>query len=108
MAPLGRVVDVAAEEAIDGRCGQETHIQAAVVAACQTGFTLIADQVRLDGNAVSDLVCLDGRMHGEDYASGLVAKDVIVLDHHGPNAAGVPEVDVRSVKGQDSRGTPTG
>ena len=94
MAPLGGVVDVTPQEAVDGGGGQEAHIQAAVVAACQAGFALVADQVGLDGDAVANFVGLHGGVDGEDDTGGFVAEDVVVLDDHGADAAGVPEVDV--------------
>ncbi len=53
VAPDGRVVDVSPQEAVDGRGGQETHVQAAVIAACEAGFALVADDVRFDGDAVA-------------------------------------------------------
>lgn len=53
VAPDGWVVDVSPQEAIDGRGGQETHVQAAVIAACEAGFALVADDVRFDGDAVA-------------------------------------------------------
>ena len=43
MAPDGGVVDVAAQQAGDGWRGEEAHVQAAVVAACQAGLAVVAD-----------------------------------------------------------------
>ena len=60
MTPLGRVVDVSSQEAIDGGCRQETHLQAAVVAAREAGFALIADEVWFDGDAVASFKVRDG------------------------------------------------
>ena len=94
MAPFGRVVDVSSQEAIDGRCGQETHLQAAVVAACEAGFALIADEIRFDGNAVAGLEVRHGGVRGQDHAGGFVTKDMCVRYDHGADASGVPEVDV--------------
>ena len=94
VAPDGRVVDVAPEEAVDGRGGEEAHVEAAVVAAREAGFALVADDVGFDGDAVAGLEVRDGRVRGEDYAGGFVAEDVGVCYDHGADAAGVPEVDV--------------
>ena len=94
VAPDGRVVDVAAEEAVDGRSGEESHLQAAVIAACEAGFAGMAGEGGLDGDAVADLEVGDGRVDSEDFASGLVAQDVCIFDDHGANAAGAPEVDI--------------
>ena len=97
VAPDGRVVDVAAEEAVDGRGREEAHREAAVVAARQAGFAVAADDVRFDGDAVADGEGRDGGVRGEDDARGFVAEDVRVCDDHGADAAGVPEVYVGSV-----------
>lgn len=103
VAPHGRVVDVAAQEAVHGRRGQEAHVEAAVVAARQAGFARVADDVRFDGDAVAGLEVRDGGVRGEDDAGGFVAEDVGVRYHHGADAAGVPEVDVRSAGWQGER-----
>lgn len=94
VAPDGWMVDVAAEEAVDGRGGEEAHVEAAVVAAGQAGFALVADDVGFDGDAVADLEVFDRGVLGDDDAGGFVAEDVIVCYDHGADAAGVPEVDV--------------
>ena len=99
VAPDGRVVDVAAEEAVDGRGGEEAHGEAAVVAAREAGLAVAADDVRFDGDAVAGAEGGDGGVRGEDDAGGLVAEDVRVCHDHGADAAGVPEVDVGSVVG---------
>ena len=96
MAPDGRVGDVAAEEAVDGRGGEELHALAAVVAAGEAGFAGVADETRFDGDAVADFQVGDGRVGGENDAGGFVAEDVGVFDDHGADAAGVPEVDIGS------------
>lgn len=97
MAPDGGVVNVAAEEAVDGRGGEEAHVEAAVVAACEAGFAGVADDVGFDGDAVAGAEVRDGGVRGEDDAGGFVAEDVRVCYDHGADAAGVPEVDVGSV-----------
>ena len=97
VAPDGRVVDVAAQEAVDGRGGEEAHGEAAVVAACEAGFAVAADDVRFDGDAVAEGEVGDGGVRGEDDAGGFVAEDVGVCHDHGADAAGVPEVYVGSI-----------
>ena len=97
VAPDGGVVDVAAQEAVDGRGGEEAHGEAAVVAAREAGFAVAADDVRFDGDAVARGEVRDGGVGGEDDAGGFVAEDVRVCHDHGADAAGVPEVDVGSV-----------
>lgn len=104
MAPDGRVVDVAAEEAVDGRGGEEAHVEAAVVAAREAGFACVADDVGFDGDAVAGDEVRDGWVRGEDHAGGFVAQDVRVCYDHGADAAGVPEVDVGSVGGGERVG----
>ena len=94
VAPDGRVGDVAAQEAVDGRGREEFHLFAAVVAAGQAGLAGVADQARFDGDAVADFEVGDGGVGGEDDAGGFVAEDVVVFDDHGADAAGVPEVDI--------------
>ena len=95
VAPHGGVVDIAAEETGDGRSGAEEDRVAAVVATGQARLALAADDVGLDGNAVADLEGLDVVVNGNNDASRLVAEDVVVLDNHGADAAGVPEVHIR-------------
>jgi hypothetical protein len=73
VAPDGRVVDVAAQQAGDGRRAAELDADAAVIFSCQAGLALAADDVGLDGDAVADAVSGDGGVFGDDYAGGLVA-----------------------------------
>lgn len=88
------MVDIPSQQAVERRRGEEFDVFAAVVAACEAGFAGVADDVRLDGYAVAGFQGCDGGVDGEDYAGGFVAEDVVVLDDHGADAAGVPEVDV--------------
>ena len=94
MAPDSGVIHVATQQAVEGGRRGEFDFFAAVVAAGETGFAFVADDVRFDGDAVADLEVRDGGMHGEDDAGGFVAEDVGVFDDHGADAAGVPEVHV--------------
>lgn len=96
MAPDGRVVDIATQETVDGRGGQEGDVFATVVPAGQTGFAGIADDVGLDGNAVADFEMGDIGGHGNDLACRFVAQDMVSGDNHRADTAIVPEVDVRS------------
>ncbi len=59
MAPDGGVVDVAAEQAVDGRRGEEAHLVAAVVAAHEAGLAGVAGEPGLDGDAVAGLEVRD-------------------------------------------------
>jgi hypothetical protein len=95
VTPHGGVVDIAAEEAGDGRSGAEEDRVAAVVATGQARLALAADDVGLDGDTVTDLERLDVVVDGNNDACRLVAENVVVGDNHGANAAGVPEVDIR-------------
>ena len=54
VAPHCGVGDVAAEEAVNGRGGEEAHVDAAVVAACEAVLAFVADEVGFDGYAVAD------------------------------------------------------
>ena len=97
MAPQGRMVQVAAEKTMEGRCGEELDVQAAIVAASKAGFAGMAYYVRLNGDAVAGLEMRDGGVHGDDNSCGLMAKDVSVFYNHGPNPSGMPEMDIRPV-----------
>lgn len=58
VAPHGWVLEIAAQQAGDGRGGQEENTLAAVVAARKAGLTFAADDVGFDGYAVAGLeVC---------------------------------------------------
>ena len=94
VAPHCGVGDVAAEEAVHGRGGEEAHVDAAVVAAGEAVFAFVADEVGFDCYAVADFEVGDGGVGGDYYTGGFVAEDVVVCYDHGANAAGVPEVDV--------------
>ena len=96
MAPDGRVVYIAAEQAVEGRGRGELHFFAAVVAAGEAGLAFVADDVRFDGDAVAHLEGRDRGVHGQDHAGGFVAENVRVFYDHGADAAGVPEVHVGS------------
>lgn len=96
MAPDCWVVDVAAEEAVDGWSGQKSHLYAAVIAPCEAGFAGVANDIWLNGDSVTGFEVRDGGVGGEDYSCGFMAKDVVVFYYHGANAAGVPEVNIRA------------
>ena len=95
VAPHGGVVDIAAEEARDGRSGAEKDRVAAIVATRQARLALAADDVGLDGNAVADLQRLDVVVDGNNDACRFVAEYVVVFNNHRADAAGVPEVNIR-------------
>jgi hypothetical protein len=95
VAPHGGVVDIAAQEAGDGRSGAEEDRVTAVVATSQARLALAADDVGLNGNTVTDLEGLDVVVDGNNDACRLVAENVVVFDNHGADATGVPEVDIR-------------
>lgn len=97
VAPHGRVVNVAAEKAGNGRCREEVDALASVVTASQTGLAGVADDLGLDGDPVADLDILDAGVDSNDLAGGLVAQDMIAFDDHGADATMLPEVDVGSV-----------
>ena len=90
------MVNVAAEETVDGWGGEELHLFAPVVAAGEAGFAVVADEAWFDGYAVAGGEVGDGGVSCEDDAGGFVAEDVVVCDDHGADGAGVPEVDVGS------------
>ena len=79
--------EVSAQQASDGRCGEELHAFAAVVAACEAGFAFVADDVWFDGYAVAGFERGDGGVDGEDCPSGFVAEDMGVFYDHGADAA---------------------
>ena len=94
MAPHCGVGDIAAEEAVNGRGGKETHVDTAIVATCEAVFAFVADKVGFDCDAVTDFKVGDGGVGGNYYTGGFMAKDMVVCYDHGADAAGVPEVDV--------------
>lgn len=59
MAPDSRVIDISAQKTVDGRRGQEPHIQATVVAAREAWFAVITDNVWFDGDTVAGLEVRD-------------------------------------------------
>ena len=94
VAPHCGVGDIAAEETVNGRGGEEAHVDAAIVATCEAVFAFVADEVGFDCYAVADFEVGDGGVDGYYYASGFMAKDMVIRHDHGANAAGMPEVDV--------------
>ena len=87
VAPHGGVLEVAAEQSGDGGCGEEFDRLAAVVATCQAGLALVADNVGLDRNAVASFEVGDGLVHSHYYAGRLVAENVRVFNDHGTDAS---------------------
>jgi hypothetical protein len=92
MAPDSWVIDISAEETRDWRGGKELNLFAAVVSASKTWLAFVADDVRLDGYAVSHFQMFDRRMDCQYDSCRFVSKNVCIGNDHGPNAAGVPEV----------------
>jgi len=87
VAPHGWVLEVAAEQAGDGWCGQKLNALASVVAACEAWLAFAADDVGFDGYAVAGLEVRDGFVAGHDCAGGFVAEDVGIFYDHGSDAA---------------------
>ena len=100
--------DVAPEQAIDRRGGEEAHASAAVVASREARVAGPADDVRLDGHAVARLKGCDGRVGCQNDACRFMPKDVCACYDHGADAAGVPEVNIRSVRGTLGHGNGCG
>ena len=67
------MIDITSQEAVEGRCGEELHLKTAVVAACEAGFTGVANAAWFDGNAVAGFEVFDVGCHGEDLACRFVA-----------------------------------
>lgn len=67
---------------------------ATVVSAGQAGLADTARNVGLDGDAIANLEVGNGRVDGDDITGRFVAQDVVALDNHGTNAAGVPKVNI--------------
>ena len=88
------MIDIAAKKTMNRRCGHELHIQATVIAAGQARLALIADSGRLHSNPISYFERLYRGMNRQDLASGFVTEDVVMLNHHGTDAAMAPKVDV--------------
>lgn len=66
VTPFRGVVDIAPEETGNGGSRQEEDMFATVVAARKAGLAGMAGNVGFDGDAVTGLEMLDGRVHGED------------------------------------------
>lgn len=96
MAPDGRVVDITAQETVDGRSRQERNVFATVVSSSETGFAGIADDVRLDSDTVADLEMGNIGGYSDDLASRFVAENMVAGDNHRADAAIVPEVNIGS------------
>ena len=79
---------------MDGRSAQEIHIFASVVSPCQAGLTLVANDSRFYGNAITNLEMCDGRVCSENDAGGFVAQYVVVCYNHGTDTALMPEVNI--------------
>ena len=86
VAPHGGVLQVAAEQTSNGGCGEELDRLAAVVAACQAGLALVADDVGDKSDAVADPEVRDGLVDSHYYTGRLVAENVCVLNNHRANA----------------------
>jgi len=97
MAPHSRVFEVTAQQAWDGRRGEEKHLVAAVVAACEAGLARMAWDVGLNGYTVAGLEMGDRRVCREDLGGGLVAEDVRVFDDHGADATLEIRCEVSSI-----------
>lgn len=52
------------------------------------------DLRRLDSHAVTDFEVLHCGMHRDNFASGLVTEDMIMLDDHRTDAAVAPEMHI--------------
>lgn len=87
VAPHRRVLEVAAEQACDGRCGKEFDGRATVVAACQAGFALVADDVGLDCDTVANLEVCDGLVNSHYYTRRLVAENMCIFNDHRTDAS---------------------
>ena len=53
------MIDISAQKTVDGRRGEESHVQAAIVAAREAGFALVTDDIWFDGDAVAGLEVRD-------------------------------------------------
>jgi hypothetical protein len=79
---------------MNGWSAQEIDIFAPVVSPRQAGLTLVANDSRFYSDAISYLEMRDGRVSGENDASGFVAEYVVAFHDHGTDTALVPEVNV--------------
>jgi hypothetical protein len=94
------VLEVAAQQPCDGRRREELHALAPVVAACEAGLALAADDVGFDGDTVARLEVRDGGVACHDCAGGFMAENVSVLYDHGSNAALVIHVSTVFSRGR--------
>lgn len=87
MAPHGGVLEVAAQQTGDGGRRKEFDGFAAIVASCEARLTFVADNVGLDGDAISDFKVLDRLMDSHYHSGRLVTENVGVFYDHGANAS---------------------
>jgi hypothetical protein len=87
VAPHRGVLEVAAEQTCDGRGGKKFDGRATVVAACQAGLALVADDVGLDCDAVTNLKVCDGLVNSHYHAGRLVTEDVCIFNNHRTDAS---------------------
>jgi hypothetical protein len=79
---------------MNGWGAQEIDIFASVVSPRQARLTLVANDSRFYSNAIPNLEMRNGRVGGENDASGFVAEYVVAGHDHGTDTAFMPEVNV--------------
>lgn len=87
VAPHSRVLQVATQQAGDWWCGKELDRLAAVVATCQAGLALVADDVWFDRDAVANLEVCDRFVNSHYNSRGLVTENVGIFNDHRTDAS---------------------
>lgn len=60
--------DIAPQQAVEGRCGEELHVVAAIITPGKARFARVADDVGFNSHAVAGFEVFDCRVDGEDLA----------------------------------------
>jgi hypothetical protein len=96
MAPNGWMIDIASKQSWDWRCAEKSNIRTSIISPSKARFACMARDVGFNSDSVARLQIPDGRMHGNNLSRRFVTQYVITIDYHGPDAASMPEVDIRA------------
>jgi hypothetical protein len=88
------MIDISSKKTIYRRCREEKDLFTSVVPASKAWFTFVANDIRLDRNAVADFETLNSRMDSKDNAGRLVSQNVGICYNHWAYAASMPEVNI--------------
>jgi hypothetical protein len=96
MAPNRRVVNIASEQSRNWRCAEKSNAGASIISTSKARFARVARDGRFNSDSITGFQILDRRVHSNNLSRRFMTQYVIAIDYHGPNAASVPEVDIRA------------